>query len=295
MNRSINSIFTVPITVIYHGNCPDGFAAALAAQLFFKQQDNYKSFKHNITYHKGIHGTTPPNCQGKEVYIVDFSYRREEIKKLCQQAAKVTIIDHHISALKDLDGLEQEHDNLNLQFDMKQSGAVLTWKFFHKSKVPLLFQHIQDNDLWHFELKNTLTIILAIMSYPMKLKLWNRWLNDENSLLMLHKEGLILKRQTDKQIKRYKKAARMGTIAGHTVPVVNAPSSIGSELLHQLSDGYPFAVAYEDKSERRVWQLRSGGDKAIDVSQIAQKFGGGGHKNASGFSTDSYDIEISVE
>ncbi len=292
----MNAIFSVPITVIYHGNCPDGFAAALAAQLFFKQQDNYKSFKHNITYHKGIHGTTPPNCQGKEVYIVDFSYRREEIKKLCQQAAKVTIIDHHISALKDLDGLEKEHDNLNLHFDMNQSGAVLTWKFFHKSKVPMLFRHIQDNDLWNFELKNTLTIILAIMSYPMKLKLWNRWLKDKNSLDMLHKEGLILKRQTDKQIKRYKKAARMGTIAGHTVPVVNAPSSIGSELLHQLSDGYPFAVAYEDKSERRVWQLRSGGDKAIDVSQIAHKFGGGGHKNASGFSTDnSCKIEISVE
>lgn len=284
-----------PITVIYHGNCPDGFASALAAQLCFKQQDNYKSFKDNIIYHKGIHGTTPPDCQGREVYIVDFSYKRADVKALCQQALKVTIIDHHVSALKDLKDLEQEHDNLELNFDMDQSGAVLSWKFFHQTAVPMLFQHIQDNDLWRFDLKNTQTIILAIMSYPMKLKLWNSWLQNDQILDTLHKEGLILERQTNSQIKRYKKAARMGTVAGYIVPIVNAPSSIGSELLHQLSDGYPFAAAYQDKSDRRVWQLRSGGEKAIDVSEVALKFGGGGHKNASGFSTESYTIELSPE
>ena len=287
--------FQHPITVIYHGNCPDGFASALAAQIFFKQQENYNSFKDNITFHKGIHGTPPPDCQDKEVYIVDFSYRREEIKKLCHQAINVTIIDHHISALNDLKYLDQEFDNLHMNFDMHQSGAVLTWKFFHQTDVPKLFQHIQDNDLWHFRLENTHTIILAIMSYPMKLKLWASWLNDDSILELLHKEGLILERQANRQIKRYKKAARIGKVAGYTVPIVNAPSSIGSELLHQLSEGYPFAVAYEDKSERRVWQLRSGGEKAIDVSRIALQFGGGGHKNASGFSTDRLTIELVAE
>ena len=291
----MNNHLQYPITVIYHGNCPDGFASALAAQLFFKQHDNYKSFKDNITYHKGIHGTLPPNCQDKEVYIVDFSYKREHIKRLCEQAKKVTIIDHHISALKDLKDLDLEHDNLELNFDMNESGAVLSWKFFHKADVPKLFQHIQDNDLWRFELPNTTTIILAIMSYPMKLKLWTSWLKDDKILETLHKEGQILERQTNKQIKRYKKAARMGTVAGYIVPIVNAPSYLGSELLHQLSDGYPFAVAYQDKSDRRVWQLRSGGDKAIDVSEVAQKFGGGGHKNASGFSTEGFTIELSPE
>jgi len=287
--------FKQPITVIYHGNCPDGFASALAAQLFFKEQENYKSFKQNIVYHKGIHGTLPPDCQDRIVYIVDFSYKREDIRLLCQQAKKVIIIDHHISALNDLKDLDQEHHNLELNFDMDQSGAVLSWKYFHQTEVPDLFKHIQDNDLWQFKLDNTQTIILAIMSYPMKLKLWNRWLNDKNSLDALHKEGLILERQANNQIKRYKKAARMGKIAGYTIPVVNAPSNLGSELLHQLSDGYPFAVAYQDKMDRRVWQLRSGGEHAIDVSLIAQKFGGGGHKNASGFSTGVTDIELSVE
>lgn len=284
-----------PVTIIYHGNCPDGFASALAAQLFFKQQDNYKKFKENINFYKGKHGNPPPDCQGHEVYILDFSYKRADMKQLCQRAEKVTVIDHHISAFKDLDGLENEVDNLIMNFDMEQSGAVLSWKHFHQTPVPKLFEHIQDNDLWRFEIDNTRTIIMAIMSYPMKLKLWASWLTDSKYLDQLHTEGLILERQTNRQIKHYKHTARMGKIAGYHVPVVNAPAHIGSELLHQLSDGHPFAAAYEDKPERRAWQLRSGGEHAIDVSEIAQQFGGGGHKNASGFSTQTHEIELAID
>lgn len=291
----MSTVLNNPVTIIYHGHCPDGFAAALAAQLFFKQQDNYDSLKESITFYKGIHGNPPPNCPNHEVYILDFSYPREHLKQLCQQAAKVTIIDHHISAFKELDKLEEEHKNLEMNFDMDQSGAVLSWKYFHTTPVPRLFTHIQDNDLWQFELENTRTIIMAIMSYPMKLKLWTRWLNDESSLDRLHSEGVILERQTNRQIKHYIKKARMGKIAGYTIPVVNAPASIGSELLHHLSDGHPFAAAYEDKPDRRAWQLRSGGKHAIDVSEIAKQFGGGGHKNASGFRTNNFDIELSVD
>ncbi|MDX2507331.1 MAG: phosphoesterase [Gammaproteobacteria bacterium] len=291
----MNTILQHPVIIIYHGNCPDGFAAALAAQLFFQQYENYKSCKDKLLFYKGKHGNPPPDCQGKEVYILDFSYKREEMKQLCRQAIKVTLIDHHISAFKELTGLEQECDNLVMNFDMTQSGAVLSWKFFHDSAVPKLFEHVQDNDLWHFELNQTRTVIMAIMSYPMQFKLWTSWLNDEQSLDRLHSEGTILQRQTDREIKRYTLAASMGKIAGYTVPVVNAPSRIGSELLHQLSDGHPFAAAYEDKPDRRVWQLRSGGDKAIDVSEIAQKFGGGGHKNASGFSTGTITIDLAIE
>ncbi|MCU7835723.1 MAG: phosphoesterase [gamma proteobacterium symbiont of Taylorina sp.] len=278
-----------PVIIIYHGNCPDGFAAALAADLFFRQYHNHHS---HVSYYKGRHGNPSPDCQGKEVYIVDFSYHRKEMKSICQQALKVTLIDHHISAEKELQQLESEHNNLKILFDMSQSGAILSWKFFHTTPPPKLFEHIQDNDLWQFKLNRTRCIIMAIMSYPMEFELWSKWLESEEELLQLYNEGTILERQTNKLIERYKPAARQGKIAGYTIPVVNAPGSIGSELLHQLSDGYPFAAAYEDKRDKRVWQLRSGGKKAIDVSEIAQQFGGGGHKNASGFSTTHFTVNL---
>jgi nanoRNase/pAp phosphatase (c-di-AMP/oligoRNAs hydrolase) len=42
-----------------------------------------------------------------------------------------------------------------------------------------------------------------------------------------------------------------------------------------------FAACYWDTPEGRVFSLRSIGD--FDVSEIAKQYGGGGHKNASGF------------
>ena len=285
----MKKILQHPILIIYHGNCPDGFAAALAADLFFQQYENHAS---HVSYYKGRHGNPPPKCDGQEVYILDFSYHRKEMQLICQQALKVTLIDHHISAEKELQGLDQEYENLKIIFDMKRSGAILSWNFFHSSPAPKLFSHIQDNDLWQFKLDNTHRIIMAIMSYPMEFPQWRSWLDNDEALQQLNSEGAILERHTNKLISRYKPAARMGKIAGYSIPVVNAPGSIGSELLHQLSDGHPFAAAYEDKRDRRVWQLRSGGKKAIDVSAIAQQFGGGGHKNASGFSSEHFVVEL---
>ena len=52
---------------------------------------------------------------------------------------------------------------------------------------------------------------------------------------------------------------------------------------NQLSDGEKYAAVYFYDGEKYIFSLRSreGGE---DVSDIAKRFGGGGHKRASGFS-----------
>jgi len=276
------------ILIIYHAQCPDGFAAALAANLWFQQQGTSRE----ISYHAARHGTPPPDCNNKEVYIVDFSYKRDTLIEICKEANKVILIDHHISALKDLENLDQELNNLHVHFDMEHSGAILTWKYFFKSTAPILFQHIEDRDIWKFELANTNDIMSAVVSHPMEFKLWKSWLNDENSLDKLRLEGKVLNRERNKLIHKYKKRARNGKIAGYNIPIVNAPSSIASDLLQELSLDKPFAASYEDREDRRVWQLRSSGEQGLDVSEIATQYGGGGHKRASGFSTEIQDIAL---
>jgi nanoRNase/pAp phosphatase (c-di-AMP/oligoRNAs hydrolase) len=49
-----------------------------------------------------------------------------------------------------------------------------------------------------------------------------------------------------------------------------------------MSLASPFAACYWDTPAGRVFSLRSG-ENGMDVSVIAQKYGGGGHKHASGF------------
>ena len=68
------------------------------------------------------------------------------------------------------------------------------------------------------------------------------------------------------------------------VPVANATcfySEVGEQLLQLFPDA-PFAAYYMDRADgNRQWGLRS--RPYCDCSEIAQHFGGGGHKQAAGF------------
>lgn len=265
--------------VIYHANCLDGFGAALAAWLHFSAKGI------EADYYAAKHGNEPPECDGREVYIVDFSYKRPVLKQLCAVADSITILDHHISAQDDLDGLADEHDNLHVVFDMDKSGAVLSWEHFHNAPPPALLQHVQDRDLWRFELDGTDAINTALMSYPFSFEFWQELITDPAQLDRLRGEGETINRFRRQLIDQYKKRAVIGEIAGHRVPVVNAPHAIISELLGELAQDSPFAAGYQDQGEKRSWSLRSRKNGGEDVAKVAALFGGGGHRNAAGFAT----------
>ena len=265
--------------VIYHANCLDGFGAAFAAWLHFSAREV------EADYFAAKHGSEPPECAGREIYIVDFSYKRAVLKQICAVAERVTILDHHISAQEDLAGLADEHDNLHVVFDMEKSGAVLSWEYFHQTPPPLLLQHVQDRDLWRFKLEGTDAINTALMSYPFTFAFWQEVNTSAERLQQLRGEGETINRFRRQLIEQYKKRAVLGTIAGHQVPVVNAPHAIISELLGELALEHPFAVGYQDHGNKRSWSLRSRKDGGEDVAKIAEKFGGGGHRNAAGFGT----------
>lgn len=265
--------------VIYHGNCPDGFAAAYALYDHFRQEAECC-----CEFIAGIHGHEPPDVAGRDVLIVDFSYRRAVLKKICQIARSVTVIDHHASAELDLAGLEQEHANLRVVFNMEKSGGVLAWEFYHASPPPRLLLHVQDRDLWRFELEGTNDIHAALMSRPFDFTYWEKLCSDDNSLEPLIAEGQAINRYRRRMIDLHREKAVMVTIAGHQVPGVNCYEEIMSDLVGELAKGHPFAAAYQDQGTLRKWSLRSS-PEGLDVSEIAAGFGGGGHRHAAGFAT----------
>ena len=67
---------------------------------------------------------------------------------------------------------------------------------------------------------------------------------------------------------------------------VNAPSFLASDLGHELANkSGTFGLVWSMAGDGQVHcSLRSNGE--YDVSAIAKAFGGGGHRNAAGFSTD---------
>jgi nanoRNase/pAp phosphatase (c-di-AMP/oligoRNAs hydrolase) len=81
------------------------------------------------------------------------------------------------------------------------------------------------------------------------------------------------------------KNARRVTFEGHNVPLVNAPQVDISELVGFLSAGETFAMGWWQRADGKFsYSLRSRGD--FDVSELAKRHGGGGHRNAAGFLLD---------
>lgn len=263
--------------VIYHGGCPDGFAAAYAISLHFRGKGGCELVP-------GIYGQDPPDVAGRDLYIVDFSYRRPVLREICRSARSVLVIDHHTSAEQDLAGLEHEHDNLKVVFDMNRSGAVLTWEYCHQTPPPRLFLHIQDRDMWRFQLEGTCDIYAALISRPFDVSVWERLCAGEEALEPLLGEGRAINRYRRRMIDLHRDKAVMTTIAGYRVPVVNCYEDIMSDLVGELSHGHPFAVGYQDQGSLRKWSLRSN-SSGMDVAAIASRFGGGGHLHAAGFTT----------
>jgi len=71
------------------------------------------------------------------------------------------------------------------------------------------------------------------------------------------------------------------------IPIYNLPGFMISDTLHMALEKYPsarYAVGYFDLPGKRIYSLRSRQGSEVDVSEIAKRHGGGGHKHAAGFS-----------
>lgn len=261
--------------VIYHGNCADGFGAAWV----FKTRAKFE-----CEFLAGVYQTPPPDVTGRAVYLVDFSYKRETVEKMLEQSLGITLIDHHKTAIEDLDPLIK-NCSIEAYTDMDKSGATLAWEYLHDGNrihMPKLLEHIEDRDLWKFLLPKTREIQANIFSHPYDFDVWSKLMETDPAVLAI--EGAAIERKHHKDIAELLAVCkRRITIAGYTVWGASLPYTLTSDAGHAMAVGEPFAVCYWDTPETRVFSLRST-EEGIDVSEIAKKFGGGGHKHAAGFS-----------
>ena len=288
---------------IYHGNCADGFGAAWVVR---------KALGDQVEFVAGVYGQEPPDVEGKDVIIVDFSYKYEVMASLSWRANSIIILDHHKSAAEDLakfppfhagvkndarhaDGsvslgwesahalmLSQNAPAIACCFDMGRSGAMLAWDhFFPEQEPPKLLLHIEDRDLWLFKLEGTREIQANLFSYPYDFEVWDKLMAAD--VETLRSDGAAIERKHHKDIAELVTVMkRRMVIGGHDVPVASLPYTLTSDAGALMAQGEPFAACYWDTPDGRVFSLRST-DEGRDVSEIAKQYGGGGHRNASGF------------
>lgn len=272
--------------ILYHANCYDGFGAAWSA----KQNPDFANSQFvAMNYHDPLPDIKP----GDSVYMVDYSRKRSEIEALVQ-ACQVTILDHHKSAIENLEGLY--HPNLTMVLDTKRSGAMITWNYFNPDRLPpALIQHIQDRDLWLFDLVDTKAVHAGLCAHPFSFNLWDAFAFLQDDFKNLIDLGYQVLAYHDVLIDRFCEEAVWMELGGFTVPVANICmlfSEVPERLLKMYPDAQFAGYHYTVKGGVRRFGLRSRKTDDVDVSKIAATYGGGGHKNAAGFELQETGIKI---
>lgn len=255
--------------VIYHRNCYDGFGAAYAAWLALGDDADYLPMYHD---------EQPPLVIGREVYVLDFSFKRPVLEALKAGAKKFVVIDHHKTAQEDLAGVP------DCIFDMNRSGAALAWEYFHPgTKVPEMIAYIEDSDLWRFALPESREVRAAMKTFPFD---FSAWMSIHlGGMEPLKLKGRALVEYNARQVSSMTKDARLvRVVEDYVIPVANATVSY-SEVGEALCKAYPaapFSLYWFQRSDGKYqYGLRS--QNGFDTSAIAKRFGGGGHAAASGF------------
>jgi oligoribonuclease NrnB/cAMP/cGMP phosphodiesterase (DHH superfamily) len=194
---------------IYHGNCADGFGAAWVFKRWADRE---------FDFHAGVYQNDPPDVTGRDVYLVDFSYKRAVVEQMRERCNRLVLIDHHKTAIDDLAPLI-ESKAIESLVSLDHSGAVLAWKWFHghlDGEMPALLRHIEDRDLWRFALHRTREIQANVFSYPYDFDVWDKLMEADPQKLA--DEGAAIERKHFKDIAELVKVVtREFTIGGHTV------------------------------------------------------------------------------
>lgn len=269
--------------VIYHAGCADGFCAAWVARA---------SLGKDCDFVPAHYGDAPPDVSGMYVCILDFSYKRNVMRQVIAQAEFVVVLDHHQTAQAELAGLAEEISREGgswepvIQFDMDKSGGRLAWEYFFAKQMasPWLVDYTEDRDLWRHALPYSREVNACLRSHPMDFDLWDAFAvyDRETAIAAFLVEGTAILRSQQQIVDHHVRVAHDVEFDGLKGRGVNA-TVLASEIAGELARGLAFGACYFDRADgARVWSLRSAPDGA-DVSEIAKRRGGGGHRHAAGF------------
>jgi uncharacterized protein len=267
------------LNVVYHSPCTDGFGAAFAIWLYHM---NYRP-QQEINFVPASYSDPAPELEeGTDVLVVDVSWSREEILRMKARANTFCLLDHHARTGETLLDIE------NVFYEADESGATFAWKFLYETPVPLFFRYIRDADLWQWKLPKSREFSAALASYPMTFEAWNGLYGRPMADILAEGEAILRYQQQVVESLMDSEERAWFNVDGtlHRVPVMACPgllaSVAGNTLLAKHPEAEFAAVYYRLPDGKRKWSVRSE-DSRMSAREVAEAFGGGGHRNAAGF------------
>jgi len=261
------------IIVLYHGNCPDGFGGAYAA---------WKKFGDSAEY-VALHRDTPmpTGLAGNDLIFVDFCYEKSVMDKLLQEANSLVVLDHH-------EGVEDVIRAMpTYVYDANRSGASIAWNYFHPdTPLPYFLKIVEQVDLYRKITDDDRALMRYAYAQP---KTFGVWDDLTNRIEDLSERALMVER--GRAYAEYfnlltEELAQHGTLVsfeGYTCYLVEAPKMFTTDVGKKLAnDEHPLTLIVHARADSVRVSMRGNGK--IDLTKIAQKYGGNGHPDAAAFS-----------
>lgn len=250
----------------------------------------------------------------EKIYILDFTFKPDEMKQIYKKYKYVTWIDHHKTAIE---------DNKDLPFrGIRISGLAaceLTWIWINinnnnsgnfedvtnydeaikyvNEDMPKFVRLIGDLDVFRLKMSPDSSEFYYGLSseneHPYD-GVWNKFYNyvdftisPIDNLILIGKTILnYINKNQYRNIKNYGYSVKW---RGKKCIVLNTPNK-GSFMFKDFP-GYDIMLVYchrNDEKKGLIYEVSLYSENPkIDVSKIAHEFGGGGHKGAAGFRCNS--------
>lgn len=215
-----------------------------------------------------------------QILITDMSPGKAGLKFILGEI-EVLLIDHHESSSWMKEIVPAVHD-------ISKSATLLTYEWLADQGIDVssyknLAECVNDYDMWHLKRKDSLQMNMLFMKLGVERYLerfskkpYDTFTPDETLIVELETE------RRDKYLFAAAKSAEMvkdkNGMDAYVVFAEEYNSELGNHIIKELGADYVVLINMQKKKV----SLRSRAD--VDIRTLAERNGGGGHKNASGFS-----------
>ena len=298
--------------VFYHRADLDGLmSAAIIKQWFYDtQQDNHDDLiLYGWDYSDALpelidsvlaDPTTMVIPPSEKVLLVDISFPMWFMLELRNHigAQALTVIDHHKSFINQFYALESQTSEILFNTVFPKGGELLAGceltyrEIYPEVPIPTIIEYVGCYDTYRHKdtsrAQNVLNVQYALRSLVDSVETARRAIkyseaHPETDIPNLIKEGAIIHRYLKLQAKKlvdrnvvelklHKKKLAVLNVGGFN------PKSLGIDFEKMGYDGF---ISYSFSGNK--WRHTIYSDK-FDCAEFAEKYGGGGHKGAAGFS-----------
>jgi oligoribonuclease NrnB/cAMP/cGMP phosphodiesterase (DHH superfamily) len=236
---------------------------------------------------------------GEDVIMIDITFPLARLIEL-GRIARLTVIDHHISFRKDFGKIKEEEHTFEYYYEDGVAACEIGWKFcFPNEPVPYAITLIGRYDTWRQKEGDwegeTLPFKYYMYGNCNSAETFPTWVIEPEFEKYISYEAIT----TGKQIMTYQRtmdeaAARSFSfekeVFGELRGLCMNQGFFSSETCRSIynPDKHDIMIGFILIGNKWSVSLRSAKEE-VDVSLIAKRKGGGGHKGAAGFEVKTFE------